>query len=221
MSGLTVSGDGLAAYGTLRNAVTSRLKGVTPDFVDAEAAWALNEFLTRTQLVRATQDITLEEGEGSYALPLRTTHPYCLADTLYAGYLGNTQMAVGRDLNMWYATDEGTPSLIELEGVSRLRVHPRPDAENAGKTLRVLVSVTTDPSYRCAPIPDGIMPFVDTLLSGVLARLHAMDGVAWSNSTLAAYFSQRFHSQMMAARAAAMQGRSTTPAPLHFRRFGV
>jgi hypothetical protein len=225
--GVTATGDGIAAYRALQLAVRSRLKGVSDDFVESEAAWVLNEFLTRTQLIRLPQDVVLVEGEPEYALPLRYATPYLFADTLYEARIGTQPLRVGRDLVMRDSTDpesafaSGTPNTVELVDAARIRVHPLPDQEAAGRVLRVLVSVTSDPAYPKAPIPDAVMPYIETLLAGTLARLHAMDGVPWSNATLAAYFVRRFHSMMMSVRASIAQGRSVVQRPVQFRRFGV
>jgi hypothetical protein len=81
--------------------------------------------------------------------------------------------------------------------------------------------MTVDPTAPLVELPAPVTPFTDAIVSGALARLHAMDAKPWSNALLVRYHTARFHAMKATARAAAKAGRSDRGAPWRFPRFGA
>ena len=219
------------ALDSIRRALMTRLPGATDDLVNQELRWALQEFLSFTQVWRTTETSPLVDGVTDYQIPMNVGNPSAVAETILAGWVvrpapdaGNVSLRVAVDLSVELAlmSTAGTPDRVELVAGTHLRVSPRPDAQiSAGGSLVAYLVMSLDPSLPLTELPASVIPYTDAILSGTLARMHAMDAKPWTSPILVRFHTGRFHAMKTNARAAANAGRSNQAAPRRFPRFGA
>lgn len=199
--------------------VESRVQGATRPLLVQEFRWAMQEFLHRTQVWRVVETIQMIPGVNRYRLPVTALWPAVLPDVLYAASVGETELTPALDVayQQAKAPAEGLPRFIALDG-SHALLYPVP--QEAG-TLVLHVSLTIDPAISTGAYPTPLLPYSDTILSGSLSRVYAMDNRPWTNLVLARYNLARFHNGMMSVRHAVSNSRSNRSARIVIPRFGA
>lgn len=197
----------------------SRVQGITPGMLAQEFRWAMQEFLTRTQAWRVVESVPLTPGVGRYRVPFTQTWPMLVPHVLYRASVEGVELIPTTDAEYQQlaSPSQGTPKYITLEQ-AHVRLYPVPQA--AG-TLLLDVSVVIDPSVAPGVYPVSLLPHSDTILSGALSRVYAMDNRPWSSAVLARYHLGRFHNGMAMARHGQANSRSNRSARIAIPRFGV
>lgn len=183
-----------------------RLPGFSPETVQIETGAALREFCARSLAWQTTTSATVVAGNPDAALTLAETGatPVLLRRATLAGGdspLSGVMPPYGSDLLLSGAT-QGPPRHCILVSPFLARVFPRP---NADYTLTLELAVTATDANAALPVGFWIV-HRDALLTGLLARLHAMPGTPASSEKLAVFYQKQFRAECARARIYADRG---------------
>jgi hypothetical protein len=211
-----MSGTTTTILDQLRTAAIVRLPGCEADLLDFEIRWAVHDFLTRTTLLRESFTVPMVVSQSSYVLTPATT------DGLVSMLLNVKNGFQGLELHSLAGlpATSGDPTVACMGDSRTMTVYPTPTT-GTSVVLTVLAAVTTSPNPSSAlSVPYVVQPYFESLLSGVLARMHAMPGKPWSNPALAIYHMDKFNEGRLRAKNAVAAGRSKGATRWRFPRFG-
>jgi hypothetical protein len=184
------SASALLAAESVRLAARARFVGATPESVDYEFRWVVQEVLRRSLVWRVQFDVTTVAGTALYTLPLDVNHAV-VAVTAARINDGGGPLKLG-DVSL-LDTEEGRPGRVGMGDFQSVLLNPVPD--NAYAVI-VEVALTLTPDTE-SDLPDVLVPYHAALLSGLLYRMYAMPNKPYTNAQAAQHHLLEFNKNIL------------------------